>query len=64
MNEATIQRAYEIIKNRARWWEKHAAENPQGFGSAIAYESALCILRAGLDGDTEILNQYDDYNEN
>lgn len=65
VNEATIQRAYEIIKSRANAWDEMASKTktPQNCAFAVAYKSAQCILRAAIDGDTEVLNQYDDYRE-
>lgn len=62
MNEATIQRAYEIIKGRAEHYENNT-KTPMDIVFATAYKSAQCILRAAIDGDTEVLNQYDDYKE-
>ena len=65
MNEVTIQRAYDIIKSRANWWENQADKTTDKAecAYAVAYKSAQCILRAALDGDIVTLNQYDDYKE-
>ena len=65
MNEEIIKRAYDIIKSRANAWDEMASKTktPQNCAFTVAYKSAQCILRAAIDGDTEVLNQYDDYKE-
>lgn len=63
MDEKALQRAYDIIKGRANWWENQADKTTSQAecAYAVAYKSAQCILRAALDGNWEVLNQYDDY---
>ena len=62
MENELIKRAYDVIKARAEAWDKLASKNttPQNCAFAVAYKSAQCILRAAIDGDVSVLNQYDD----
>lgn len=62
MEDELIKRAYNLIKARAEAWDKMASKTntPQNCAFAVAYSSARCILRAAIDGNVDVLNQYDD----
>lgn len=57
-NAAILQRALEIIRDRAKYWENHV-----DFTRTVCYSSAAAILAYAMEGDWEGLNQFDIYGD-
>lgn len=57
--EHALLRAYGILRERMNYFNLGATEVDKS--RAVAYESASEILKAGINEDWEILNQFDYY---
>ena len=57
-NEAILDYALKILRDRAHYWE-----NCGDFNRTVCYSSAVAILEYAVEGDWEGLNQFDIYGE-
>lgn len=60
-DELCVQRAYGVIRERANYYRLGHTEGD--IARAIAYESASEILKAAMDRDWEVFDQYDYFDE-
>ena len=58
MREELIRDALRMFIDRKEYYQKH-----HNIDAAIAYESVVSILSAAIDGEDELLAQYDYFGE-
>ena len=65
MDEKIIARALRMLENRAEWWDGKAnevydniADETAATAKAVAYDSAVAILRYAIEGNADCVAQF------
>lgn len=59
MDERAVKRALEIMRKRAKEWEKKRSTNPHAIYASWAYHSAATILEDAIDYGLDYVNMFD-----